>query len=86
MDPGTDQPAQAEKTWPGPALPGPPLPGALRPDTHCVTVTGADLPKALAAAAWPTNTLTPWVWDGQRYALSFRPLLPDESTCDDLTG
>jgi len=83
-DPIGEQP-QAEKAWPGPALPGPDLPGSPVPGMHCLTVTGAELPKALEAAAWPTNVLTPFVWEGQRYALSFRPLLPDESGCADLT-
>ncbi|MBX6752013.1 MAG: hypothetical protein IRY85_20525 [Micromonosporaceae bacterium] len=75
---GLDQP---EAAWPGPALPGEPL-GSL-PDLRCLTVTGDDLAAVLEAAAGAT-TLTPWVWEGERWFVSFRPLLPDESTCADL--
>ena len=73
--------AQPELAWPGPALPGEPL-GSL-PDLRCVTVTGDDLAAVLEAAAG-ANTLTPWVWEGERWFVAFRPLLPDESTCADL--
>jgi hypothetical protein len=77
-DDGLDQP---EIAWPGPALPGEPL-GSL-PDLRCVTVSGDDLAAVLEAAAGAT-TLTPWVWEGERWFVTFRPLLPEESTCADL--
>jgi len=72
---------QPEIAWPGPALPGEPL-GSL-PDLRCLTVTGDDLAAVLEAAAG-ANTLTPWVWEGERWLVAFRPLLPDESSCADL--
>lgn len=77
-DDGLDQPAVA---WPGPALPGEPL-GSL-PDLRCVTVTGDELAAVLEAAG-EANTLTPWEWEGEQWFVTFRPLLPDESTCADL--
>jgi hypothetical protein len=75
-----------DQDWPGPALPGQPLP--VYPmigedDLTCATVTGAEL-AAVASAAEATTEGTPWVWEGQRYAIWLRPLLPDESSCDDL--
>jgi hypothetical protein len=80
-DPASDpQPAIA---WPGPALPGEPL-GGGPVDLMCLNVTGPDVTAVLDAAAWPTNAQAPWEWDGQRYTLLFRPLLPDESSCADL--
>jgi predicted small secreted protein len=50
------------------------------PDLRCGTVVGQDW-QALAPLAGSANQLTPWTNDGVRYAISFRPLLPDESTC-----
>jgi len=82
-DPGsTDIPAQPEKAWPGPTLPGDPV--AQNPGLGCVTVSGADVAPVLSAAA-SANSLTPWTSDGRRWFVQFRPLLPDESTCADLT-
>lgn len=49
-------------------------------DARCGTVSGADL-AALMPLAEQANQLTPWKDDGQRYALVFRPLLPNESGC-----
>jgi hypothetical protein len=49
-------------------------------ETRCGTVTGNDLGRVLAAAG-QANELTPWMADGERWALVFRPLLPDESGC-----
>jgi hypothetical protein len=70
--------------WPGPALPGEPL-GAL-PDLSCVTATGEQA-TAVVAAAQDANVLTPWLTpDGKRWSVTFRPLLPDETGCADLTG
>jgi hypothetical protein len=78
-----DDLAQPELTWPGPALPGEPF-GEFG-DLRCVTVTGDDLAAVLEAAA-QANQLTPWVSDGQRWFITFRPLLPEESTCADLAA
>jgi hypothetical protein len=76
--------AQPELPWPGPALPGEPTGGP--PDVSCVTATGAEA-QALVEAARGGNASTPWVTaDGSRWSVAFRPLLPDESSCADLTG
>lgn len=78
---GLDQP---EIAWPGPALPGEPTGGP--PDVSCVTATG-DQAQTLLDAARSANAGTPWVTgDGARWSVLFRPLLPDESGCADLTG
>jgi hypothetical protein len=72
-----------ERPWPGPALPGAPI-GAL-PGVGCLTATG-DEATAVLAAAEDANALTPWLSaDGVRWSVLFRPLLPDESSCADLT-
>jgi hypothetical protein len=82
VDPGSDDlPAQPEIAWPGPALPGDALTNYA--DLHCLAVSGADLPAVLEAAA-SANVLTPWVSEGQRWSIGFRPLLPEESSCADL--
>jgi hypothetical protein len=49
-------------------------------DLRCGTVSGSDLDTVLDAAG-QANELTPWLADGQRWTLVFRPLLPDESGC-----
>jgi len=49
--------------------------------TRCAVVEGQDWSAALLPAATRANELTPWTSGGQRYALSFRPLLPNESNC-----
>ena len=41
----------------------------------------ADAAATLLPLAEQANQLTPWTSDGERYALWFRPLLPDESGC-----
>ncbi|GAA1753635.1 hypothetical protein GCM10009681_25760 [Luedemannella helvata] len=81
-DPGPDQPAQPERSWPGPELPGERLSGGL--DLHCVTATGAAAAQVQAAAV-RANTLTPWQSGGKQWTLTLRPLLPDEAGCVDLT-
>jgi hypothetical protein len=83
VDPG-DGLVQPELPWPGPALPGEPSGGL--PDVTCVTATG-DLARALVDAARSANVTTPWTTaDGARWSVAFRPLLPDESGCADLTA
>ena len=82
-DPGSAElPDQPEKTWPGRALPGAP---ASRAGLSCVTITGTEAAAVLAAAT-SANAFTPWVSGGRRWQVNFRPLLPDETSCDDLTG
>jgi len=48
--------------------------------TRCRAVTGRDLGTLLPLVE-KANELTPWTSGGLRYALLFRPLLPDESGC-----
>jgi hypothetical protein len=73
---------QPDVPWPGPALPGEPMGGL--PGLHCVTATG-DQAQALLTAAGSATAATPWVTpDGSRWTVTFRPLLPDESSCADL--
>ena len=49
-------------------------------DGRCGTVTGTDW-EALRPVAQRANTLSPWTSDGRRYAITFRPLLPDQHGC-----
>lgn len=73
---------QPDIAWPGPALPGEPTSGL--PDLTCVSATG-DQAQSLLTAAASANAETPWVTgDGARWTVTFRPLLPDESSCADL--
>jgi hypothetical protein len=46
----------------------------------CGTVTDGDL-DAVLPLAQTANQLTPWTSDGERFAIAFRPLLPNESGC-----
>jgi hypothetical protein len=72
---------QPDVAWPGPGLPGTPLGAGL----GCVTATGQQAADLLAAAASAT-ALTPWVApDGSRWSVAFRPVLPHESGCADLS-
>lgn len=76
-----DDVVQPELSWPGPALPGEPI----APGVTCVTATG-DEAQAVADAAREATTTTPWVGaDGARWSITFRPLLPHEASCADLT-
>ncbi len=82
-DPGSpDIPAPPERAWPGPALPGNAVDN--HPGLGCVTVTGAEVAPVLAAAS-SANVLTPWMSDGRRWHVDFRPLLPEETSCADLS-
>jgi hypothetical protein len=60
------------------------LPGDDEPREGCLLVTGEDLTTVLDTARSAT-TLTPWTSGGRRYDLVFRPLLPYERDCDDVT-
>ena len=79
-DPGTPEVQQPEQAWPGPALPGAP---ADQVGLSCATLTGADAAAVLTEAASAT-AITPWVSQGKPWYVAFRPLLPDEASCDDL--
>ena len=82
VKPADDLPSPPAPTpWPGPALPGDSVqPGA---NQGCVTVTGAEVADLLAAAK-KANQNTPWESGTGTFSVSFRPLLPDESSCADL--
>jgi hypothetical protein len=75
----------ADLPQPGIAWPLPtPLAGigeAAGAGYRCVAVTGADWKRSVEPAARTANQLTPWTSEGHRYAVAFRPLLPDESSC-----
>jgi hypothetical protein len=73
--------AQPEHAWPGPTLAGGPV-GNI-PGLGCVTVTGDDIATVLHAAT-TANKLAPWMSDGRKWLVDFRPLLPEESSCADL--
>lgn len=77
------EPAQAEVAWPGPALPGDYLNPAFK--IGCVVVTGADTGQVLTVAR-KANQLTPWTTGGEKYLITFRPLLPDEKGCAQFKG
>ncbi|PZG02559.1 hypothetical protein [Micromonospora deserti] len=72
---------QPEVPWPGPALPGADLGTNL--GLGCVTVTG-DAALTLLTVAASANSATPWTSGGRRWAVTLRPLLPDETDCGDL--
>ena len=57
--------------------------GDLR-GTDCVALTGADATSAIAAARG-TSDCDAWISAGASYDLDFRPLLPDEHSCDDVS-
>lgn len=76
---GVDDPPDI--AWPGPALPGDPTAFA---GIGCVTVTGPRVAQVLELAA-VARALTGWTWAGERHFVRFRPLLPDESSCDELS-
>ena len=73
-------PAPPPIAWPGPPLPGHYLSQGLT----CVAASGA-IADAVFAAAGRANVNTPWTYGGKRWALTLRPLLPDESSCSDLS-
>lgn len=75
-------PSLAAVPWPGPALPGQDVKVG---GASCTVVAGADLAPVLEAAA-QARLRTPWTDRGRTWSLSFRPLLPDESGCQDLAS
>jgi hypothetical protein len=81
-DPAAGGLTEPERAWPGPGLPGDKI-GPSGGNLSCVTVSGSQLATVLDTAG-QANQLTPWTWDGERYRMRFRPLLPDESSCADL--
>ncbi len=66
------------------AWPGAPLPGeSVAPGLGCTVSTGEQA-TAVRTAAQGADRLTPWVDGDGTWAVTFRPLLPDESGCADL--
>jgi hypothetical protein len=55
-------------------------PTGVDAETRCAIVSGEDW-TTLERLAETANDLTPWVDDGIRSAIVFRPLLPDEQGC-----
>jgi hypothetical protein len=80
--PGEDAPQQPELAWPGPALPGEPM-GAS--GLTCLTASGAEAGAVLDAAK-AANSATPWTDRQKRWSVTLRPLLPDETSCSDVSG
>lgn len=79
-----DQPdEQPEVAWPGPALPGDEIGKGL--GLSCVAASGDAADKLLAVAA-RASSATPWTSGGQRWRITLRPLLPDETDCADLAA
>ncbi|HEX7097013.1 MAG TPA: hypothetical protein VF183_14090 [Acidimicrobiales bacterium] len=72
--PDTDIGPQTEIDWP--------LDNPLQTsgDYPCTVVDGADVDTLLAALS-NANQRTPWVVDGARYSLTFRPVLPGTTGC-----
>jgi hypothetical protein len=54
---------------------------AVDPVYRCGVVEGADW-TAVREAASRANELSPWTDGGTSYSILFRPLLPDENTCE----
>jgi hypothetical protein len=82
-DGSDDSPPPEERAWPlgDLATAGEPLEDS--PDIRCLAVTGPDAATVLDAAE-DARENTRWTSAGAEYSLVFRPLLPDETTCDDL--
>ncbi|HEY0699124.1 MAG TPA: hypothetical protein VGD43_15090 [Micromonospora sp.] len=75
-------PEQVEVAWPGPALPGEPQ--GQGGELACVVAEGVAA-KAVMRAAGRATSITPWTYDGRRWTIGLRPLLPDETSCADLS-
>jgi hypothetical protein len=71
---------QSSIRWPGPALASLGDPLETMQDLRCAVLDGTDASKVTDAAA-SANQLTPWTSGGEDFAVTFRPLLPDESGC-----
>ncbi|WP_030435404.1 hypothetical protein [Actinoplanes subtropicus] len=83
VPPQSSEPSTKPQAWPGPALPGDMLNTNI--GIGCVAATGADKDKVLAAAK-DSTVITPWTSGGSQWAVTFRPLLPDEQGCAALKG
>lgn len=77
-DPQLEQPPVDWPLAPGLDAFGDPDPNLA--DIRCGVVGGNDL-STLMPDARSANELTPWANEGSKFALIFRPLLPDEHSC-----
>jgi hypothetical protein len=68
--------------WPGPALPTSAFEGT---NQACVVAAGDQGAQVLKAAK-DANQNTPWKSGTATFRVTFRPLLPDETSCGDLVG
>jgi hypothetical protein len=79
-----DSPPAQTLDWPLGDLAGAGEPYEGFDDTSCLVLTGDDAQTAIDAAG-DANEGDAWNSGDQLYALVFRPLLPDESSCADLS-
>jgi hypothetical protein len=79
-----DAPEPATRDWPLGDLAGAGEPYEGFDDTRCLVLSGADAQTALAAAA-DAKEGDGWRSGGAEYSLVFRPLLPNETSCADLS-
>ncbi len=78
--PDPTAPAQQIVAWPlslDPATVGQPT---TVPQTSCIPLSGTDLATFLTVAR-TANAMSLWTYGTVRYAVSVRPLYPDESSC-----
>ncbi len=78
VDPA-QQPQPGTATWRGPD----PATGTELVGGRCLVLRGTDL-AAVQADVQQANTNTQWTSGGTTWLLAFRPLLPDERSCDDV--
>ena len=71
------------REWPLGDLAGAGEPALGSSDLRCLVVEGADA-QAVLAAADDARADDPWRSGATEYSIDFRPLLPDETSCDDL--
>jgi hypothetical protein len=55
-------------------------PPTVTGDFPCTLIEGDDV-GTLGAALATANELTPWIIDGEEYAIAFRPLVPGDAGC-----
>lgn len=77
---GQPDPPQSDMGWPL-ATPLDGIGEKAGAGLRCIAVTGAEWTEQLLPVVQMANQLTPWTSEGRRYAIAFRPLLPDETGC-----
>lgn len=83
-DGSDDAPEPATRDWPLGDLAGAGEPYEGFDDTRCLVLTGADAQTVLTAAA-DAKEGDRWRSGNAEYDVVFRPLLPDETSCADLS-